>query len=148
MENTCRNCGNLVYDKMIICNSCIDELKLKTKAAEKKQKRIRKEESEKWKKEWDIIEGNWFLEKFSITNPRFGAILFYFLILLIHIIVFFLGEYLIMFIGKAFVAILGDKFGAIGGTGFLVGSVFIYIGGLLTTIRRLFYFLTLKKSQG
>ena len=153
MDNTCRNCGNLVFDKMVICNSCIEELTVKKKTDSKKKKqRIKKEleqESEKWKKEWDIIEGNWFLEKLSITNTRFGAILFHSLILLILIIVLFFGEYLIVFIAKASVAILGDKLGEVGATGFIVGSFFGYIAILIRYVLRLNYFITnrTKKNQ-
>ena len=100
------------------------------------------QESEKWKKEWDIIEGNWFLEKLSITNTRFGAILFHSLILLILIIVLFFGEYLLLFIAKASVAILGDKLGEVGATGFIVGSFIGYIAILIRYVLRLNYFIT------
>ena len=153
MDNTCRNCGNLVFDKMVICHSCIEELTVKKKTDSKKKKqRIKKEleqESEKWKKEWDIIEGNWFLEKLSITNTRFGAILFHSLILLILIIVLFFGEYLLIFIAKASVAILGDKLGEVGATGFIVGSFIGYIAILIRYVLRLNYFITnrTKKNQ-
>ena len=153
MDNTCRNCGNLVFDKMVICHSCIEELTVKKKTDSKKKKqRIKKEleqESEKWKKEWDIIEGNWFLEKLSITNTRFGAILFHSLILLILIIVLFFGEYLLLFIAKASVAILGDKLGEVGATGFIVGSFIGYIAILIRYVLRLNYFITnrTKKNQ-
>tara|TARA_B100000787_G_scaffold141425_1_gene110538 strand:- start:164 stop:421 length:258 start_codon:yes stop_codon:yes gene_type:complete len=44
MENNCRICGNLVFDKMAICNSCIEELTAKKKTDLKKKKEIIKKE--------------------------------------------------------------------------------------------------------
>ena len=153
MDNTCRNCGNLVFDKMVICNSCIEELTVKKKTDSKKKKqRIKKElekESEKWKKEWDIIEGNWFLENLSITNTHFGAVLFHSLIVLILFIVLFSGEYLVVFIARLFVAILGDELGEVGGTGFIVASVIGLFAMIIRYLLRLIYFITnrTKKNQ-
>tara|TARA_R110002153_G_scaffold27280_1_gene84807 strand:- start:2293 stop:2709 length:417 start_codon:yes stop_codon:yes gene_type:complete len=115
MENNCKNCGNLIFDKMAICHSCFEELSAKKKVDLKKKK-------EKWKKEWESTEGNWFLTKFSITNPYYGAVIFHFLIVLGLFIVWGLWGYLMSYSARFFVAILGESIGATGAKGFIGGA--------------------------
>ena len=93
--------------------------------------------------------GIWFLEKLSITNTHFGAVLFHSLIVLILFIVLFSGEYLVVFIARLFVAILGDELGEVGGTGFIVASVIGLFAMIIRYLLRLIYFITnrTKKNQ-
>ena len=133
MENNCRNCGNLIFDKMAICHSCFEELSAKKKVDLKKKK-------EKWKKEWESTEGNWFLTKFSITNPYYGAVIFHFLIVLGLFIVWGLWGYLMIYSARFFVAILGESMGEIGGKGFIVGtSISLSIYSIKYLYRLLFF---------
>ena len=140
MENNCRNCGNLIFDKMAICHSCFEELSAKKKVDLKKKKVDLKKKKEKWKKEWESTEGNWFLTKFSITNPYYGAVIFHFLIVLGLFIVWGLWGYLMSYSARFFVAILGESMGEIGGKGFIVGtSISLSIYSIKYLYRLLFF---------
>ena len=68
MSNFCRNCESPVYDSNILCFNCIQDLSIKeaeTKVLKKKNAAVKKN---KWKTEWDKINGNWVLENFKIIE--------------------------------------------------------------------------------
>ena len=147
MENNCKICGNLVFDKMVICNSCSEELRTKKKTDFKKKKEIIKKEKEKWKKEWESTEDNWFLNKFSITNPYSGAVLFHFLIVLGLFIGWKLWAYLLVYITRFFVTILGESLGEVGGTSIVVLSTILLFIYSIKYLRRLLFFISKRVSK-
>lgn len=138
-ENNCRKCGVEVFNSNILCYHCIEDLSLQKKKDSKKNKLKIIKEKQKWKKEWESINDNWFLEKFSINNPYSGAVLYHFIIC---IIVLFLPKLLMPVIG--IVSILGDT----AGQAIITISVIGYFIILFKYMNRLFYFIKIRISKG
>ena len=141
MSNFCRNCESPVYDSKILCFNCIQDLSIKeaeTKVLKKKNAVVKKN---KWKTEWDKINGNWVLENFKFQNFYTAAILYYSLavIILLSIEIYF-PTYILPDIARLFTDILGDGLGETAFVGLVTGITIIFYVILFTCLYRLFYF--------
>ena len=142
MSNFCRNCETPVYDSNILCFNCIQDLSLKEaeiKVVKKNNAAIKKN---KWKTEWDNINGNWVLENFKFQNFYTAAILYHFIAVIILLIVeIYFPTYIIPDIARLFTDILGDGLGETGFLGLVTGIAITFYILIFTYLYRLFYFI-------
>ncbi len=151
MENTCKNCGALVFDRKVLCNSCFEELSANEKKVKKERKKERKKESQKWKTEWESAQDNWFLNMFSISNTYNGAVLFYLLMVVVVVIGWILWnsvlDFLLPTITKELASIFGKSIVAVGISGFILVFSLALIIYFIRYAYRLLYFIIKRISK-